>query len=273
MRPHEPRLRSLTAGIALTSTMTLACLTGGALINPADAATPWPGHPGRTLVAYTVHPGDTATGLAVRFHAWTRELIAINHLGPGATLYVGQRITIPVVVAASKAHRTAPHRPAPHAAAQLTFAQKMERAGWRNYSMSREQVRATIIRTARDNGVPRDLALAIAWQESGWYQPLVSQAGAIGVMQVLPGTSDWMSLYASRHLNPRNTYDNVLAGVLFLRYLGDRSDGHPGRTIASYYQGMGALDPHIKWYDDTTRYVHSVKQIANNLQRTGRPTG
>ena len=31
--------------------------------------------PGRRVVAYTVKPGDSATELAVRFHAWTRELI------------------------------------------------------------------------------------------------------------------------------------------------------------------------------------------------------
>jgi soluble lytic murein transglycosylase-like protein len=149
----------------------------------------------------------------------------------------------------------------------------MRRAGWRHYTMSRDQVRTAIVRAARRNAVSSTLALAIAWQESGWYEPLVSPAGAIGVMQVLPGTSDWMSLYASRHLNPRNTFDNVLAGILFLRYLGDRSDGHPGRTIASYYQGMSALDPHTKWYDDTVQYVRSVTRIARNLRRTGSPTG
>ena len=50
-------------------------------------------------------PGDTATGLAVRFHAWTAELISHNHLGSTATLRVGQRIRIPVVRAAARRDR------------------------------------------------------------------------------------------------------------------------------------------------------------------------
>ena len=83
----------------------------------------WPGHPGRRLVRYTVRPGDTATGLAVRFHAWTRELRSLNHLGRHGTLYVGRRIRIPVVVAAArkahthtavKRHTTKPRTRTPH---------------------------------------------------------------------------------------------------------------------------------------------------------------
>ncbi len=42
-------------------------------------------------------PGDTATGLAVRFHAWTAELMSHNHLDSSGRLRVGQRIEIPVV--------------------------------------------------------------------------------------------------------------------------------------------------------------------------------
>ena len=52
----------------------------------------WPGHPGRSLVRYRVKRGDTATGVAVRFHAWTRELRRVNHLGRHGTLYAGRVI-------------------------------------------------------------------------------------------------------------------------------------------------------------------------------------
>ena len=51
----------------------------------------------RRLVPYVVRPGDTASSLAVRFHAWTAELVAYNHLGRDGTLRVGERIVIPVV--------------------------------------------------------------------------------------------------------------------------------------------------------------------------------
>jgi LysM repeat protein len=65
-------------------------------------------HPGRRMVHYTVRPGDTATELAVRFHAWTDELLAVNHLGPHEVIYVGETLTIPVV--RSAARRAARHR-------------------------------------------------------------------------------------------------------------------------------------------------------------------
>lgn len=65
-------------------------------------------HPGRRMVHYTVRPGDTATELAVRFHAWTDELLAVNHLGRHEVIYVGETLTIPVVRAAAR--RAAHHR-------------------------------------------------------------------------------------------------------------------------------------------------------------------
>ena len=49
---------------------------------------------------HTVRPGDTATGLAVRYHAWTDELLRLNHLGSRGTLHRGQVLRIPVVLSA-----------------------------------------------------------------------------------------------------------------------------------------------------------------------------
>ena len=43
-----------------------------------------------------------------------------------------------------------------------------------------------IVRIARQQGVDTRLALAIAYQESGWNQRAVSPANAVGVMQVIP---------------------------------------------------------------------------------------
>ncbi|MGH3508619.1 MAG: LysM peptidoglycan-binding domain-containing protein, partial [Nocardioidaceae bacterium] len=75
----------------------------------------WKGHPGRWIRPYVVRRGDTATGIAVRFHAWTAELLAVNHLTARSTLYVGQRLKIPVVLAAlHKSRKSRHHHAAPH---------------------------------------------------------------------------------------------------------------------------------------------------------------
>ena len=57
-------------------------------------------HPHRKIKRYRVRPGDTPSSIAVRYHAWTKQLIRINH---SSTLYVGDVILIPVVVSASRA--------------------------------------------------------------------------------------------------------------------------------------------------------------------------
>lgn len=242
-------------------------LLAGALV-PAVAATalaldagpsqatprPWPGHPGRGLVHYTVHSGDTATELAVRFHAWTAELIRLNHLDRTGGLAVGRHLRIPVVLAALPRHSHHGHH-----------------HWYPNSRMNRHQVKRAIVRAARRHDVPPHMALAIGWQESGWFERVVSSAGAIGVMQLLPTTARWMSEYAGHRLHLRNTTDNVLGGVLLLRWLRTHTTKDK-YAIAAYYQGLGAVRHH-GMYADTKRYVHSVRQIRHNLHRTGSPVG
>ena len=241
----------------------------------------WPGHPGRYVKAYRVHRGDTATGLAVRFHAWTDELLAINHLSRHATLYAGERIRIPVVVAAARkarAHRHhATRRPkhTTHHAKHVTHHAKhtshhtkhathhsTTSHGWVYADVSRATVRRVIVRTALDRRVSPSLALAIGWQESGWQQRRVSSAGALGVMQVMPGTGRGLSRQVHRTLNLRDLHDNVTAGVLLLRELdAHHSDRY---VVAGYYQGIGSVSSR-GMYPSTRAYVRSVLGIRERL--------
>jgi soluble lytic murein transglycosylase-like protein len=253
------RRRTAAGALVAAAALLLTVLTSA----PAEArGRPWPGHPDRTLVGHVVRPGETATGLAVRFHAWTRELVALNRLGRDATLRVGERIRIPVVVSAARKHRVA--APAPAAPAPPpSRAEQLRAQGWRHWRMTRDQVRQALAHEARRLGVPVKLALAVGWQESGWHQPLRSSAGALGVMQVLPGTGLWMSRYAGRPLDLRETHDNLTAGVTLLRVLLDETRT-TRRAVAAYYQGLGAVRRH-GLYPDTRRYVASVQAIRQRL--------
>ncbi len=135
--------------------------------------------------------------------------------------------------------------------------------------MSREQVRRLVVATARQYGVPQRLALAVAWQESGWQQRRVSSAGALGVMQVMPDTGRWMRLYVGRSLRLRDTHDNVLAGVMTLRVLMNytRLDN---RAIGAYYQGLGAVREH-GLFTSTRHYVRAVRAHEQRISTTGSP--
>ncbi|MGD9959644.1 lytic transglycosylase domain-containing protein [Nocardioides sp.] len=243
-----------------TLTGSLAAILVGTLlltVTPhADATAPSRAED-RHIVPHVVRPGETASGLAVRFHAWTAELIALNHLGPAARLYVGQRIRIPVVGPAKPGTRD-------HATASHTTGRSPGR------SPSRAHVRAVVARTAERHGVDPELALAVSWQEAGWQMGHVSSAGAFGAMQVIKDTGRWMEIYAGRPLHLRHLRDNVTAGVLLLKVLAQMTRGR-GDLIASYYQGVGAVRED-GWYDDTHRYVANVRAIKHRLER-GLPPG
>jgi soluble lytic murein transglycosylase-like protein len=255
--------------VLVATAFVLATLLVTLLPAPADArGRPWPGHPDRRIVTHLVQPGDTATGLAVRYHAWTRELIALNGLGSDATLRVGERVRIPVVVSAAKRDRRTATRPeraatAPQRPSASPKSVRMRSAGWRHWRMSRGEVKAAIAREARRRGVPVRLAQAVAWQESGWHQPVRSSAGAIGVMQVLPATGLWMSLYTGRPLNLRDTHDNIAAGVTLLRVLRDETR-NTRRAVAAYYQGLSGVR-RDGMYPETRRYVRNVLALRDRL--------
>ncbi|MEO5708257.1 MAG: transglycosylase SLT domain-containing protein [Nocardioidaceae bacterium] len=234
----------------------------------------WPGHPGRRLVRYTVRRGDTATGLAVRFHAWTRELRSLNHLGRHGTLYVGQRIRIPVVVAAARKtqHHAKPRptvgkRTRHHASRHPNRPHRVTHP-WKLADVSQAKVRRVVVKVARARGVDPHLALAVAWQESGWQQRRISSAGAIGVMQVLPGTSRWMAQRIGRPLNPYGLYDNVTAGVSLIKVL--RSQARPKIAVASYFQGLGSVQER-GMYTSTKAYVHNVTSLRSRMERGWNP--
>lgn len=100
------------------------------------------------------------------------------------------------------------------------------------------QMRRIIVATCRRYGVGPNLALAISWQESGWDQSQVSVANAIGAMQVIPSTGDWISSVVGRDLDLLRPRDNATAGVALLDVLLDAAPLR--RAVAGYYQGSPA---------------------------------
>jgi LysM repeat protein len=267
----------LLLGSPVPTESSLGSPSGAAVRDGADTdlvlasadGTRWPGHPGRRIVRHTVRPGDTATGLAVRYHAWTRELRALNHLGRHGTLYVGERIRIPVVVAAArKAHRHTAAKPRSTSAKSPRKPVHRVTHPWRLADVSQAKVRRVVVKIARKHGVDPHLALAVAWQESGWQQRRISSAGAIGAMQVLPGTAAWMSRYVGYELNPYGLYDNVTAGVVLLKFLNGRTSGR--RAVASYYQGLGSVQDH-GFYRSTKGYVRNVVYLRQRMEKGWNP--
>lgn len=276
MRFRAPATSTLRRLLA-SGTITLVTATGLVLTGPNSPANA--DHqgvePGRRIVQHTVRPGDTPSGLAVRYHAWTAELIKHNHLGGAGALRVGDRIEIPVVISATKADKRtkASKNSTPRGKAKKGKAKKKARTFRYGQlvppSVNRQKARRVIASTARKRGVDPQLALAIAWQESGWQMDQVSSARALGAMQVLPSTVEWMELYVDRGLNPYRLSGNATTGVELLRVLG-KSTSNRRRQVAAYYQGLGAVREH-GIYDVSKPYVRNVLAIKRRLERGQAP--
>lgn len=74
-------------------------------------------------------------------------------------------------------------------------------------------------------------------------QPIVSRAGAMGLMQLMPGT--WAEMRKMHGLGdePHDPRDNILAGTAYLRAMYDRF-GYPG-LFAAYNAGPARYATHL----------------------------
>lgn len=93
---------------------------------------------------------------------------------------------------------------------------------------------------AQKFGLPADWIRRVMRVESGGAtlrraQPLVSPAGAIGLMQLMPGTWHDMQVALRLGSDPHEPAANIMAGAFYLRLLYDRF-GYPG-LFAAYNAG------------------------------------
>jgi peptidoglycan hydrolase-like protein with peptidoglycan-binding domain len=129
---------------------------------------------------------------------------------------------------------------------------------------ARDSVRASLDHWAAAYGVDPRLARATAWMESGFQEDVVSNVGAVGVMQLLPETWVWVDQVLLGTATPR-TYDgNIRAGVRYLRWLLDQFGGDTRLALAGYYQGAQAVRDR-GLYDDTKRYVAIILKLVGTV--------
>jgi LysM repeat protein len=218
---------------------------------PAAPAAPSPGAPA-PLGGYTVRAGDTLSALAAQTGVSIDSMAAMNGLDPAGLLLTGTMIKLPGgAPAPAQAAAPAPATTVVPEAAPAPTSQMLSATDVQN--------------VAAAHGVSPSLAAAIAYQESGFNNGMVSSANARGVMQVMPGTWDYVQQnLAGRALDPNSATDNVHAGVMYLKRLLTDAGGDESAAIAGYYQGLASVQER-GMYDDTQQYVDNVQALRSRF--------
>jgi N-acetylmuramoyl-L-alanine amidase len=215
--------------------------------------------------AYVVQPGDTLSAIAAREGVSVDQLAAANGLDPNNYLLagtvlqpVGSGSSGPVYVSQTTSSSPATSQPVGESAQGVVTDPP--------YPTPERVTAPEVSSIAAANGVPGSLADAIAWQESGFNNDLVSSADARGVMQILPGTWQYIqdSLNPTPPLAPASAADNVRGGVLLLHSLLTATGGDPSLAAAGYYQGLPSVQQNGE-YPSTQQYVQDVASLEQQF--------
>ncbi len=128
-------------------------------------------------------------------------------------------------------------------------------ATWRRQRAPKEGLERMVQETAEKHRIDPALVRAVIETESNWNPSAVSRKGALGLMQLVPGTAARFGVADA--FNPQQ---NVEGGVKYLRTLLERYNGDLNRSLAAYNAGEYAVDRFrgIPWYPETRNYVQKV---------------
>ena len=99
----------------------------------------------------------------------------------------------------------------------------------------------TIVREAQRQDLEPALVAAVIYTESGFVPDSRSGEGAVGLMQMLPSTAEFVATLPGRPSPPPDQLErpaaNIAYGTRYLRYLLDRHDGDVPTALAAYNGG------------------------------------
>ncbi|WP_460462307.1 LysM peptidoglycan-binding domain-containing protein [Arthrobacter pigmenti] len=218
--------------------------------------------------SYTVKSGDTLGAIAARNGVSLSSLLQANGMNLGSVIHPGNKLAIP---GQNSGKDSTPKNLVSDTFLGYTYPKHVVASANKNKHIlmqapapSAAEIQNIITQTARAMGVPPSLALAHAYQESGFNHRAVSPANAIGTMQVIPSSGEWASQLVGRQLNLMDPRDNITAGVAIIDALLRTTDSRE-KAIASYYQGQWSVEEK-GLYDDTKRYVKSVKALEKKFR-------
>lgn len=210
----------------------------------------------------------------------TRPLLSLLALATASTLscavWVEPATTAPAVRAA------APATPAADPDLDAVEGHLLRHA--RRSGQSEAELRAlarTLVEEARRHRLDPRLVLAVVHVESRYDAYAVSEKHAMGLMQILPSTGEWLAAQTGvAWQGPQTLFDptaNVRLGAAYLRILIDRYEGDVPAALVAYNWGPGHVDGRLREgaplpavYSDLVlrAYGQQARREAQNTQRS-----
>jgi soluble lytic murein transglycosylase-like protein len=141
------------------------------------------------------------------------------------------------------------------ASARLQQASFRRTSGATRVSYTRDQLQELARMIAERYQVDPDLIHALIAQESAWDPEAISYKGALGLMQLMPGTAGDLGVS-----DPFDPQQNLDGGIRHLRMLLEKYGGDLDRALAAYNAGGGAVDRAggVPNYPETRNYVQKI---------------
>ena len=110
--------------------------------------------------------------------------------------------------------------------------------------------------------VPEQLISAVIKQESNFDQAAVSHKGAMGLMQLMPGTAAVLGVE-----DPFNAEENIFGGTQYLRELINMYNGNLNKALAAYNAGPQRVGEDIPDIPETKDFIQSVLDYYNAFSK------